>query len=665
MPRSLVLGNGHMLATFDQYLQLRDLYYPYVGMEDQTTYEHFHRVGFFVDGKFRWTNDGSWGITVDYAEDTLVGNCIARNEELQIEVLFEDFVYTTSNILFRKLTVHNLAEREREIRIFFAQDLHLYGDKMQDTAQYEPAFNGILHYRKNRYFFVSGHWEEPDDTGMDQFSVGKSEYMGREGTWRDAEDGHLEGNTIEQGSVDSTVRFSKTFESNAKKTLYFWLIAGKKYEDIHRGLDRILELSPQVILNHTRDFWRQWVQKERFDLAGVSEEIQTLFRRSLLIIRTQIDDGGAILAANDSDIMQFNKDTYTYMWPRDGALVAMALSEAKYEAMVRDFLFFCQRIITTDGYVLHKYNPDGSLGSSWHPKMKDGEIQLPIQEDESALILVAMQKYYESFHNIEVIQKLFDEIVLKIGRWMMRFIDTKTGLPLASYDLWEEQRGVFTYTASSVYAGLKAAAYLAEETGHTTDSVAFKKAAQKMQRAICKYLYCENAKRFLKKVQIKNGKILEKDSTVDASLAFIWKMGVLPADDRRVHNTMEAIKAHLTVPTEIGGIARYTHDGYHFDFSQISHEHVPGNPWIITSLWQAEYEMLRATNRQELDIPLKTLEWVRYHATPSGILPEQLHPYTGDPLSVAPLTWSHATFVSSVLLFSKRWRELENRTDNS
>jgi len=30
------------------------------------------------------------------------------------------------------------------------------------------------------------------------------------------------------------------------------------------------------------------------------------------------------------------------------------------------------------------------------------------------------------------------------------------------------------------------------------------------------------------------------------------------------------------------------------------------------------------------------------------VLAEQVHPYTGKPVSVAPLTWSHATFVTSI-----------------
>ena len=91
--------------------------------------------------------------------------------------------------------------------------------------------------------------------------------------------------------------------------LHLWLIAGKKYEDICHKRERIYELSPKVIFEHTRDFWKKWVNKEHFELKGVPDEIVKLFKRSLLIIRTQTDAGGAIIAANDSDIMLFNKDT--------------------------------------------------------------------------------------------------------------------------------------------------------------------------------------------------------------------------------------------------------------------------------------------------------------------------------------------------------------------
>jgi GH15 family glucan-1,4-alpha-glucosidase len=107
------------------------------------------------------------------------------------------------------------------------------------------------------------------------------------------------------------------------------------------------------------------------------------------VIRTQIDHDGAVIAANDSDVLQFGRDTYSYMWPRDGALTAAALDLAGYGELSRCFFDFCGRVISDQGYFLHKYNPDGSLGSSWHPWYSDGQQQLPIQEDETALVLWA------------------------------------------------------------------------------------------------------------------------------------------------------------------------------------------------------------------------------------------------------------------------------------
>ncbi len=42
------------------------------------------------------------------------------------------------------------------------------------------------------------------------------------------------------------------------------------------------------------------------------------------------------------------------------------------------------------------------------------------------------------------------------------------------------------------------------------------------------------------------------------------------------------------------------------------------------------------------------IEWVADRALRSGVLAEQVNPYTDEPLSVAPLTWSHAAFITVV-----------------
>ena len=47
---------------------------------------------------------------------------------------------------------------------------------------------------------------------------------------------------------------------------------------------------------------------------------------------------------------------------------------------------------------------------------------------------------------------------------------------------------------------------------------------------------------------------------------------------------------------------------------------------------------------------------------PSGVLAEQLHPFSGDPVSVSPLAWSHAEFVMAVFEYIKKYKDLVSST---
>ena len=49
---------------------------------------------------------------------------------------------------------------------------------------------------------------------------------------------------------------------------------------------------------------------------------------------------------------------------------------------------------------------------------------------------------------------------------------------------------------------------------------------------------------------------------------------------------------------------------------------------------------------------------LQYEPEPSGVLAEQLDPYSGTPCMVAPLTWSHATYVDVILKYQSTYPEL-------
>src|SRR2546427_2988686 len=130
------------------------------------------------------------------------------------------------------------------------------------------------------------------------------------------------------------------------------------------------------------------------------------------------------------------------MWPRDGALVAAALMRAGHVGAPEKFLQFCSHVISPLGYVRHKYNPDGTLASSWHGYVRDGKPVLPIQEDETALIIWALWQYFELYQRIEETAPFYRTLVTRPADFMLGYVDPATGLPLPSHDLWEERWGV-------------------------------------------------------------------------------------------------------------------------------------------------------------------------------------------------------------------------------
>ncbi|OQZ00760.1 MAG: glycoside hydrolase family 15 [Candidatus Brocadia sp. UTAMX2] len=651
MPRDLPVGNGSMLVTFDREYQIRDIFYPYVGKENHTI-GHPCRMGIWVDGQFSWFG-GEWQKTLRYKEDTLVTDVRARNDRLKIELQMYDTVDFHLNIFVKEIVVRNLEGRDREVRLFFNHDFHIYENEVGDTAYYDPDTMSVIHYKSHRYFLINCC--DSAKCGVDHFATGIKETRGAEGTWKDAEDGALSGNPIAQGSVDSTLGINLQVKAYSENIAHYWIAVGMKYSEVVKLNKVIWEKMPEELIRRTENYWKLWVNKETFNFSDIPQRLISFFKRSLLIIRTQIDNEGAIIAANDSDIVQMGRDHYSYMWPRDGALVAQALVKSGYLDTSKRFFQFCADVISNDGYLLHKYNPDRSFASSWHPWLKNDKKSLPIQEDGIALVIWALWNHYDEFRDIEFVKSLYRNLIISAAEFMIKFRDEETGLPLDSYDLWEERYGVHTFTVSAVIAGLRAAGNFANAFGEHEYGSKYHEIADTMKNALTTYFYHKEEKRFAR-MGTRTATGYELDMTVDASLAGLVTFDVFDAEESMTASTMNAVKEKLSVNTYVGGIARYTNDPYH----RVSNEagQVPGNPWFVCTLWLAEYDIMRAKTLAELRDALSVLEWVVSRALPSGVLAEQINPYTGEPLSVSPLTWSHAVFVTTLLKYMKKRERL-------
>jgi len=654
MPRDLPVSNGNFLLNFDRSYDLRDIYFPLVGQEDHTRGGPC-RFGVWSEGQFAWLSSSEWVKDARYEPKTLVTRVICSNARLGLRLIFSDFVHHERNIFIRRVRVEDLSGKLREVRLFFHFDCHLWGHSVGDTGYFEPKTASLVHYKRRRWFWLGAL--KNGSTGLDSYAVGNKQPGGDRGTWVDAEDGILGRNPVAQGSIDTVGAVHVLVPSHGAREAYFWLAAAESFEEARSLNHFVLKEGPTRLLAHTADYWRLWVSKERRALDGIPESLATLYSHSLLILRSQIDNRGGIVAANDSDILQFGRDTYTYVWPRDGALVARALIHGGYGEVTQRFFHFCRRALTDEGYLLHKYNPDGSRGSTWHPWLgHEGESQVPIQEDETALVLMSLWVHFDRFRDVEFIGPLYRELVKPAGNFLAAYQDPETGLPLPSYDLWEERRGVFSYTVGAVWAGLTAAANFANVLGEEGEAARYRRLAAKMKGAARQYLYDKKARRYLRGLTAGPGGGLTPDATIDSSIYGLFRFGMFQADDPHIVSTMRKIEKRLWCRTDVGGMARYENDYYH----QISRDidSVPGNPWIICTLWLAQWHIARAQTLRDLKIALKLLSWVADRAFPSGVLAEQVHPFTGEPVSVSPLTWSHAELVATVEEYQAKLKEL-------
>ena len=643
--RDIPVGNGSLLVNFDDDYQIRDIYFPHVGQENHT--EGFpSRFGVWVDGVFSWISSEAWSPRLAYLPETLVTDVELENATLGLRIACNDTVASHENIFLRRISVTDLRNSPREIRIFLHHDFRIYENKVGDTAYYDPDNRALIHFKKHRYFLIN---TEPH---FDSFATGRKAFRDQEGTWRDAEDGNLQGGVVTEGSVDSTIGVHLKLDANGTVEFFYWIAAGTSYEKVSDLNAHALERRPERYIEYTENYWRAWVNKNDLEFDGLPPEVVGLYKRSLLIAHTQIDNDGAILAANDSDVAERATDHYSYCWTRDGALVANALDRAGYSHLARRFYEYCAKIVHPSGYFLQKYNADGTVASGWHPAWDRAteSPMVPIQEDETALVLWALWQHYDQYRDIEFAHRMYRRMVVPCANFMSEFRHPELRLPKPSWNLWEDRRGIHTFTCATVVAALRAAARFALLFAESDLAAKYEAAADEIVAAMERYLYDPALGRFLRSLQLHDGDRYEPDKTVDASLFAVFYFDCFPADSELVTSTMNAIEKTLTVP---GGFARFENDGYMRTSGNFT-----GNAWFICTLWMAEYHIARAVTNTDLDRALAILCQIARQARPSGVLAEQIDPVTGEHLSVAPLTWSHSTYVATVQSYLRKARRL-------
>ena len=639
MGRPVILGNGSLTVGLDECGLVHDFYYPYVGLDNLTTARSLpHKVGVWVDGVFSWVDSEDWHTTVDFERDALVSRVVMQSDRLQLELTFRDFVDHEFNAFCRQVNIRNQADKERQVRIFFHQVFQISRAGRGDTALYEPDGNYILDYKGRCSLVIYAHGV--DGTGMDQYSVGSYGIEGKEGTWRDAEDGELSNNPVEHGGVDSVLRCSLSLSASSSQVVDYWIVAADAQWGAAKIHEQLLQTGLSFRLERLKEYWRDWFKPADAQLKSMSQGHATAVKKALLVIKAHTDHRGGIIASCDSSIYNYGRDYYSYVWPRDGAYAMWPFIRLGMYGEPKRFFSFCRDIINPEGYLAHKYQPDRAIGSTWHPLVHGHHSERAIQEDETAIVIYMLGEYFEASDDLPFIESMYASFVQPAANFMADFRDESTRLPHASYDLWEEKFLTTAYTTAIVLRALRTAADLAEVLEFPDDAAHWRDVADEIA-ASCHIFFDEQHSYLRKGYLLQDDGSLQFDNKLDVSSAYGPLMFATKAfGSHTIRSTFKAIETTLLNKSPSGGLPRYEHDNYF-----ATDPPYLGNPWLVTTLWLAQYYMQVARNPDAEEL----IEWTLKQAVPSGAMSEQISPVDGKPLGVVPLVWSHAELINTLL----------------
>ena len=519
-------------------------------------------------------------------------------------------------------------------------DLALALGEPRETVERDEESRGLLHHAGHRVALVNLETAEGTGVPLARFAARASDDA--PGAEELPGGVRLEGPERTHGRVDSLAGAPLPLAPGASGLVTSWIVFGSTLREARRKDAALRKAGVPASLARTRGHWNLWVSQGSRDLPDLPEDVQTLYHRSLVLLRLHQEPGGAFGAALEAPARTAADRAPRLCFHRNAAIAADALGRAGYHGVTRR-------------YLEHAARAARELGS--FPAVTDIEAA-PVGHDGDpagpALVLWAAARHFERERDVEFAAPLFRDAVRPTADRLASSLDPATALPVAR-DLWDEREGVHAWTASVVRAGLLGAARLAAAFGDAPRARAWAGAADGIARSMTKHLFRSEWGRFAASLA-REGRVLRAEPRVDASLLWLGLVGDLEPEDARVRATVEAVKETLWVRTGVGGIARYEGDPMDAVGSELPD--VPGSPSVAASLWLAQHGIRTARRAQDLDPARTLLLWCAARAEGWGMLPERLHPYRGATTAPAPSLEAHAWLVATVVDYAERLRHL-------
>ena len=347
---------------------------------------------------------------------------------------------------------------------------------------------------------------------------------------------------------------------------------------------------------------RAWL--DAGSVPGATAAEREAAARSLLFLRLLVRPGGAALAAETP--------YWAYVWPRDASFTTAALAVTGHRREAAAALSFLARTQRADGTWPARSHPDGRPVDDGRPAQLDATGWVPwaawLASDQGRDTDLAARLW-------PTVRAAADHAAAALG---------PDGLPPAGPDYWERRERAPTIgTAAALLAGLRAASRLAgrlaEPAGERGQGAPDREAAADRQRAWAgagERLAAAVAGRF------GPGGYQRHPGGGGPDAAVAWLGPPFGPPDPAVERAVRTAWRRLTVA---GGA-------------------VPGRPWLGGDPWTPATASFALAAMAAGDRPAAEarLAWLLAHRTPLGAFPERVGRDHGAPRSVAPLAWTHA-----------------------
>ena len=609
-----IIGNKEITASYTRKGELLRVFYP--NTDYRQFVDYFHTGVKINDSNMIYLHDDINNQYEQYfTENTNILNTNILNTYFELNILQTDFVCINKNVIVKKYKFKNQNNIDLNVS-FIIHSALLTNDNNQVSGYY--VNDSLVQYMHDYTFSICSKNKvkasqiNNNEANIENGVIWDKDYIGM--------------------SNDSSICYELgTLKPNEEKELdiYITISHGSSIKEIETKITEAKNIDVKKELDKAKKYWEKYVKEH--DTIKLPEsntkymkKLEKIYKRTILLYPLLTNElTGGISAAVEIDENRTKCGRYSYCWPRDAIFITNSLDIlGMTKETEKYYKTFCKMTQSKNGMWEQRFYTDGSLAPCWG-----------YQIDETASVVYGIYNHYEHTKNAKFLKdtlRMSESAIKFLKKYVQNVLDGKEE-EYKSYDLWEENEGIHTYSLATIFSSFDAMIKIYEIVKPEFEKNRLKiEKIEKELQILRKYLV-EIKNYILKNLYDNNKKtfVRNKDQKMDISLlGLVTPFKVIAPKEKKMLNTLERIE--LTLRTYTGGYLRYEGDNY-----------AGGNPWVIANLWMAEY-CLEAGNKKKAR---ECFEFVVKTATEHGYLAEQIDNSTMQAKWVIGLGWSHAMFI--------------------